>query len=45
MRGSLRKELADGVGISGLQTACDGTRLAIADPLVVHAHGGIDLRE
>jgi hypothetical protein len=29
VRGSLRKELADGVGISGLQTAYDGTWLAI----------------
>ena len=31
----VRKELADGVGISGLQTAYDGTRLAIADCAIV----------
>jgi hypothetical protein len=29
VRGSLRKELADGVGMSGMQTAYDGTWLAI----------------
>jgi hypothetical protein len=32
----VKKELADGLGISGLQTAYDGTWLAIADLLVVH---------
>jgi hypothetical protein len=38
VRGSLRKELADGVGISGLRTACDGTWLAIRNRRTKSVH-------